>query len=205
MNGRGYDNKKVMLVYWLALMLVSLLVACGDEMPALCDEVEDYDTALFMESSEGTIRWEASFSGSDRKGMLTQMTPDGTVFQKEEYVIKDGTWYGRELIDTGREMDGPDEWKIVTTDEKHLAIDAGLHCFEVLAGPFEPRDASDDYPDYTTTEERDGLRVTDEYWVDSAGRPTRVRRTTISEKDLSMKITYSGFSEPNIITAPDLP
>ena len=155
-----------------------MFVACqgGTSPTAWCEEPVAYDASLFMELGPRSGGFEASFSGQglDRRGAFTSIDSDGEVELLEEYVIKDGVWYGREVIDTGREMDGPDKWAVVSRNaERDFLYDAVLFCAVLVEGQF------------------------DEYWADEDGRAVRVRAGDV-------EITYSGIGEPNEIEAPCL-
>ena len=150
--------------------------------------------------------WEIRDSGPDRHIAATITDPEGVLLGKYESIIKDRTKYYRESTPSNAEVYG--EWLVVGTD---LHRSFSLPCLDP-SGFEEGTSGSSDEPDYTSerflSEEEGDTR--DEYWADSTGRPTRARRTIfppeydgISNTETGvMEFTYSGYGEPNVITAP---
>ena len=163
-------------------------------------------------------RIESSYSGSDVHRIGTGTTPEGVLLSRSEVIVKDGRRFTRGSISD----DNPSslsEWRV------YEDADSGgpLPCF-----PSESSASSDvtgstapgNERHYSYTTVLDAGEVTEieetrEFWVDSTGRPTRGRRTltqpnpdgarAAASRTLTMHETYSGFGEPNVITAPITP
>ena len=170
----------------------------------------DYDAAYTSSHGDEMMRGSARFSGASShiSGTLyIQGNPTG----KFELITVDGVAHSRETLPGRLQVYG--NWAIVGTG---LSPQPSLPC----ARPDNFVSGSDDAGSerhYTSTHSRDSLSggspdtVTDELWVDSSGRPTRSKTTTLRMGDgeesgtLVEEQTYSGYGETNVITAPTLP
>ena len=177
-----------------------------------CTEMQyaDYDVAYTSSHGDGVMRGSARFSGASSHISGT-LYIQGRATGGFELITVDGVAYSRETLPGRLQVYGA--WAIVGTG---LSPQPPLPC----ARPDTFVSGSDDTSaerHYTATYSRDSLSgglpdmVTDEFWVDSSGRPTRSRTTTPRVGDgeesstLVEEQTYSGYGETNVITAPTLP
>ena len=187
-----------------------LVVKAEEAVVIACNSmIGSYDTLAIATSQEENWRWESRHSDIDRHLTLTVTDAHGAVLGRAESITKDGVMYSRETADASGVYG---EWAIVAIN---MPPDLSLPCL----GPpsaFEAGDSnSPDEPHYvshTFLSEEEGT-VKSEFWVDSNGQPTRARRTFYSpDGDVNassngagvgvVDFTYSGYGEPNIITAP---
>ncbi len=165
-----------------------------------------YDALMTSTTPFGETRAEIRYSMSDEH--IVQMTTDheGVLFGKGEMIIKDRTMYSRESTPGNAEVYG--QWLVHGTN---VPQSLSLPCLD--PGSFEEGATnSSDEPHFTSevflSEEEGAMR--NEYWADSAGRPTRARRTLFppeydgvsNTETIIIEFTYSGYGEPNIIAAP---
>lgn len=174
----------------------------------------DYDIASTVVSTrqEGVLTVDARISSGDSHEVLTSITPSGIAHG--ETVRIGGVMYSRESIQDNPTILG--EWAIV--GENMSGADS-LPCFspETIARAIA-LGASSEEPHHSNHESV-GDSVLNEFWLDSSGRLARWRRTvtlsnensaseTSQNKPLEQIITnqtYSGYGEPNVITAPAMP
>ena len=121
-------------------------------------------------------RWEFRYSGNDSHEVRTGTYSDGTLIGKSEYIILDGTFYGRESTPDNPSVYGP--WSIINADAHPRR---SLPCLNTA----DFTRASPNEPYFTATRflsEEEGS-VQDEFWADSTGRPTRARRTFLQPEE----------------------
>lgn len=175
----------------------------------------DYDIASTVVSThqEGVLTGDARVSGGDSRQVLTVITPNGIAHGETARI--DGVMYSRESIQNNPTIFG--EWAIVG---ENISGADSLPCFgpETIARAIA-LGASSEEPHHSSNYESVGNFELNEFWLDSSGRLARWRRTVtlsnengVSEasqnKPLEQIITnqtYSGYGEPNVITAPALP
>lgn len=175
----------------------------------------DYDIASTVVSTrqEGVLTVDARISSGDSHAVLTSITPSGIAHG--ETVRIDGVMYSRESIQDNPTILG--EWAIV--GENMSGADS-LPCFspETVARAIA-LGASSKEPHHSSNYGAVGDSVLNEFWLDSSGRLARWRRTvTLSNENSASEAsqnkpleqiitnqTYSGYGEPNTITAPALP
>ena len=197
-----------------------------------CDTMQttDYDMTITGSFFPGTGRIEVRRSGDDEHLLLTGSSLDGTPFAQGERILKDGVLYTRESTDANPTTFG--DWAIAL-------VDAGaaqhLPCFPPSSAQggsttrqAEPSSGEERYSHSYVLSAEEGI-LTEEFWVDSTGRPTRARRTitppgtTTGESGAAgrdtarsasggstsqavvLNMVYSGLGEPNVITAPTIP
>ena len=191
----------------------SAAVSAEEAVRASCNLMTTpYDATTTASAPGEEWRWEVRYSGADRHEVQTIAAPDDTLIFRIEQIIKDRTRYYRESTAENPGVYG--EWFVMETN---VPQSLSLPCLEPSS--FE-RGASGSYsePHYTSwmflSEEEGSVR--NEYWADSTGRPIRALRTfyppdaeesggTRAASDTGtgvLEFTYSGFGEPNIITAP---
>lgn len=132
--------------------------------------------------------------------------PDGALIGKYETIVVERTRYYRETL-----FDDPSrygEWRIVDTN---APLTVPLPCLDTST--FEEGATGLAEPHYTRARylsEEEG-EVREEFWADSNGRPTRATRTFYppdeegasgASENATMTFTYSGYGDPNTITAP---
>ncbi len=166
-----------------------------------------YDVLVIATAAEvGEERAEIRHSGSDQHILSTYFDMDGVLIGKSEVIIKDRTRYYRESTKDNPDVYG--NWRITQTN---VPRSPPPPCLDPSRFD-ESASSSSDEPHLTReiflSEEEGAMRG--EYWADSAGRPVRERRTFfppeydgVTHTDTAvMEFTYSGYGEPNIITAP---
>ena len=209
---------------FLALTAVALvLMACTEQEPTAqeslsqeppvqgppiidaegCDRNAPYDTLMTATSPDGEWRAEVRDSRPDRHVVWTVTDRQGVLVGKSESILKDGTWYDREIAPGS--SGGYSEWRVIGADHRPPTP---LVCLP----PSAVASASGDEPHATVdtflSEEEGSQR--EEYWADSAGRPTRMRRTVFppeydgvnNTETGVVEFAYSGHGETNIIAAP---
>ena len=172
----------------------------------------DYDVEYTAVSTrqEGVLTVAARVSDGDKHQVLTSVTPSGTAHG--ETIQVDGVMYSRESAQDNPAVLG--EWRIVG---ENMSRADPLPCFapETIARAIALGLSSKE-PHYSAAAASIGGSVLNEFWLDSSGRLARWRRTvTLSNEtdasaagqneDLEQIITnqtYSGYGEPNVITAP---
>ena len=175
----------------------------------------DYDIASTVVSTrqEGVLTVDARISGGNSRQFLILIAPSG--ISHGETARIDGVMYSRESIQDNPTILG--EWAIVG---ENISGANSLPCFgpETIARAIA-LGASSEEPHHSSNYESVGNSLLNEFWLDSSGRLARWRRTVtlsnengVSEasqnKPLEQIITdqtYSGYGEPNVITAPALP
>ena len=217
-----------------ALAVVGVaLAACGDApptpapTPALINAREaaeqacealttsDYDMAYTNVDSrrEGALTIETQVSGDDMRQVLRNSTPLGETVT--EIIHKDGVTYSRESLDA--DPTSFSNWRIIG---QNMPTPELAFCFDpeiFTDGLAQESSSSDRRYSFNHTSE-DGS-IASEFWVDSSGRPSRLRTTTTfpigdvtGETDgagddadsgqVMITEVYSGFDEPNVIAAP---
>ena len=168
-----------------------------------CDQNAPYDTLIVGTGPGVGLRVETSDSGPDRHVVSRVTDPEGVLLGKWEEILKDRTRYYRESTPDNPDVYG--EWLVDGVDQGRPTP---LLCLSPSTAP----SASVDEPHFTAERflsEAEGSQR-EEYWADSAGRPTRMRRTifppeydgvTNTETGV-LEFTYSGHGEANTITAP---
>ena len=179
---------------------------------AYLDEPFDVVSTASNETMEETA--EMRFSGHDKYLLRTiRNRPDNSVLFKQERIYKDGTLYIRNTEDDPNVFG---DWEIAGTGASGRAT---LPCLLPASSYARSADTPPDAPHHVShtflSDQRGSLQ--EEYWVDDLGRPTRSRQTfyppdadsregsgdrSASEASGVVNFTFSGFSEPNIITAP---
>ena len=194
---------------------------------AYLDEPFDVVSTASNETMEATA--EMRFSGHDKYLLRTiRNRPDNSVLFKQERIYKDGTLYMRNTEDDPNVFG---DWEIAGTGFSGRAT---LPCLNLPPPPSDSStgarstNSGPHHTEHTLLSDEEGS-VTKEFWVDAQGRPTRLRQTyyekdepldagsgsgregsgarsaTSTPSRPSENFTFSGFSEPNIITAPTLP
>ena len=165
-----------------------------------------YDTLAMASAPGEEWRMEIRDSGPGKHILTTITDPEGVLLGKYEAIIKDGTRYSRESAPSNAEDYG--EWLVVGTD---LPRSLSLPCLDP-SGFEQGAPGSSDEPHFTSesflSEEEGAVR--NEYWADSTGRPTRGPQDVlppeydgVSNTETGVaEFTYSGYGEPNPITAP---
>lgn len=175
----------------------------------------DYDVAYTAVSArqEGVLTVIARVSDGDKHQVLTSVTPSGTAHG--ETIQVDGVMYSRESAQDNPAVLG--EWRIVG---ENMSRADPLPCFEpeTIARAIALGLSSEE-PHHSAAAASIGGSVLNEFWLDSSGRLARWRRTVTLPNEngageaspneaLEQVITnqtYSGYGEPNVITAPVLP
>lgn len=165
-----------------------------------------YDVLMIATTLMGEIRGEIRYSRNDMHLVQTMTDHEGVLQGKGEIILKDRTRYSRQSSPHNAEVYG--EWLV------HGTNDSGAFpppCFDPDSLE-EDSSGSSDEPHFTSEQflsQEEGSQR-NEYWVDSKGRPTRLRRTIfppkydgVSNTDVGvLEFTYFGYGEPNIIEAP---
>ena len=177
----------------------------------------DYDVAYSIADTqeEGALTIEAQVSGDDMRQVLSYPTPLGVAI--DETIRKDGVTYTR--YNTEDDPVSFSDWRIA-----HMATSKLMLCFdpEIFIDGVVQEGSSYErrYSSISTSHEDTTVH---EFWVDHSGRPSRLRITVTfpnegamdggttgtsddaASRQIVITETYSGFGEPNVITAPTLP
>lgn len=181
----------------------------------------DYHATSTADGLSWTI--EMRHSGDDRHDVLTARdVATNEVVYRGETVVKDHTLYSRETMRGGdQDVFGP--WERETT--RVPPVFSSLPCIDTSS--YSARSADNGEAHFRTVRflsEEEG-DVVDEFWADSVGRPVRARRSLYgpetegpaepgaargarssdSNAAIVLAITYSGYGDANVITAPTLP
>ena len=178
---------------------------------AYLDEPFDVVSTASNETLEETVAMQ--FSGHDKYLLRTiRNRADNSVLFKLEKIYKDRTLYMRNTEDDPNVFG---DWEVAGTGFSGRAT---LPCLLPASSYARSADAPH-HVSHTFRSDQESS-VQHEYWVDDLGRPTRSRQTfyppdadsregsgdrSASEANGVVNFTFSGFSEPNIITAPTLP
>ena len=191
----------------------------------------DYDQVRTLVHPDG-YRTVSIFnhSSSDYNETITSYGPDGiTVLGRGESVLKDGVYYVRVSKLSGDE-DTLSQWVVVGTNENPLFQKGCLGAVQVSDAQAVGEAEDEDLRHLVWEEEEfasqyEGERNVWEMWVDSDGNPVRGLVTVYRvpeessasgaggppdgvrtpEAAYTIEETYSGFGEPNTITAPITP
>ena len=206
----------LVVVIGAALLVVNLTtttLSAQEAAEIACDHLDDpFDLLMTAAGPEGQATIEIRYSGDDHHNVLTIAGPDGAVMGKSESILKDGALYERWTTDA---PDVYGEWEFMGSD---FGPDPPLPCIDAGGFEYGAAGASDEahYVSHTFLSEREGS-VREEFWADSSGRPVRGRKTLFapasdlganaasdapSNVTATIELTYSGYGEPNIITAP---
>ena len=202
-----------------AIFLVAVLIGAaavllnglGDSNPVsaaqACNLMDTpYDTSVTASRRGIDTRIEARDSGPDKHIERTWTDSDGTLIHKIEQILKDRTFYTRKSVPGNAQVYG--EWRIDGIDFppfQPLPCEQTSDFEQDASGsPNQPHFMSEKF----LSEEEGALR--EEFWVDSAGRPTRSRRTVFppehdgvsNTETIVLEFTYSDYGQPNIIEAP---
>lgn len=192
---------------------------------------EPFDVVGTASTDEWSQRYEMQFNGEEKfLRQEVRRLPSNEMWYQEENVYKDGVKYVRNS--TPENPDTLGEWWSAGTGfsgraelpclEKPSAGDSGAYRATSASSSDEP-----DYRRHETISDEEGSRL-EEIWVDEAGRPTRMRTTFYATDELlpppdsttsgpthdalptptpapRFEYVFSGFGEPNVITAPALP
>ena len=165
-----------------------------------------YDTSVTASRRGKDMRLEARDSRPDKHIERTWTDSDGTLIQKIEQILKDRTFYTRKSLPDNPQVYG--KWRIDGIDFppfQPLPCEQTSNFEQDASGsPNQPHFMSEKF----LSEEEGALR--EEFWVDSAGRPTRSRRTVFppeydgvsNTETIVLEFTYSDYGQPNIIEAP---
>ena len=215
MRRRPVDVGVAILLVAVAVGVTALLLNGPDESTPVsgahsCNLMDTpYDTLATLSAPGEEWRTEIRDSGPNRHVLATITGTDNVLLGKFETIIKDRTKYYRES--TPRNPDVYGDWSIVSTD---LQRSFPPPCFDP-GSLEEDASGSSEEPHFTSEQflsvEEGSMR--NEYWVDSTGRPTRLRRTIfppeydgVSNTDTGViEFTYSGYGEANIIDRPRAP
>ncbi len=170
-----------------------------------------YDAVGITPTSEGSLRTEERYAGGDTHVVNTWLDHQGNIDGKMEQIFKDGVLYTRVTGEAG-----PTEYGAWDVYSPGIAIDRALPCYpsgEGTSGGFSALAQGNVHIYYTQTG-ADGEVVKTEFWASSEGVPTHGRRTVtlppgadttgVSDGSSTVvtEITFSGFGETNVITAP---
>ena len=162
-------------------------------------------------------RTEIRYSGDDYHFVSVSTAPDGTTIVRADLILKDSTMYGRESL-----PDNPDAYSDWSVVGEGMSGAMPLPCIDPSSYESGARSSESDEPHYVTSmflSEEEGS-MQEEFWADATGRPVRSRRTFYppdavvdeasgtSAEDVALGVihfTYSGYGDPNVITAPTLP
>ena len=168
----------------------------------------DYDTVTTITTPGGTVQITASFSGDDDHHRFRIPAASGTLVAQLEDIRKDGVLYTRET-----EANDPNTFKAWGSHGSGFKSDHFV-CFsdEQAASARSratalPGGGQGQHITSTVQNREDNLTETHEFWLDTTGKPTRAMRTITpsgSGSGTASNITYSGFGQPNTITAPVL-
>ena len=169
-----------------------------------------YDSVMTGRGEDGSASvGESYFSGRDSRHVATHTNSRGEVTGRSDHIIKDGVLYTRSSESDDNPMtwtpwfshgDGFDTYHFPCFSLRDATSDAATGEYHIVKDIFLSEEEG--------TEKR-------EFWADSTGKPLRGRRTftipaTPSESGASgqtpttfvVDVVYSGFGEPNVITAP---
>lgn len=221
-----------------ALTVVGVaLAACGDAPPTpaptaspttapinaresveqACEALttSDYDIVYTNVDTrhEGALTIETQVSGDDMRQVLRNSTPIKETVT--EIIHKDGVTYSRENLNA--DPNSFSDWRIIgqnmPTSEFTLCLDPEIFIDSVA------QESSSSERRYSFNHTSEDGSIASEVWVDSSGRPSRLRTTTTfpiegvmggatgagddaAPGQITITEVYSGFDEPNIITAP---
>ena len=183
----------------------------------------DYDVTYTAVNPEGSMSIQARVSDGESHEVYTGMTTNGAIIARAEAIRIDGILYSRESIESAPHILG--DWQIIGRD---MPPAEPLPCFapeSFVSGMDQSSSLSERrYSSTLTQPEIPGETVLRELWINRDGRPVRGRTTytydTSGESQLGgasgaatneaptqivINETYSGYGEPNVITAPVLP
>ena len=190
-----------------------------------CDGLAEvnHDAVVVTADDEARVVQTFEISGGNKRmtGTVYEPPDSDTVTAKGELVVLDGVAYARESSPEHPTVLGP--WEIWFEDLEQTS-GPGTPCFGAdTSNVARGADSDDSERHFIWRTETDGDTVTKhEFWVDLKGRPIRslVTDTVTSSTtrdgssgakgespnvDIIAEITYSGFGEENIITAPIAP
>ncbi len=159
--------------------------------PTPCSAFTDYDAVMTSDGSDYRVVWDLRYSDKGFHMKQTHTALNGDLLGRAEEVRVDEALYVRESLEDDPESYG--EWRIAGRD---LLPPEPLYCLD-------PQHLSEnpDEPDSTYPVTQGGQTWLYEWWADSGGRPIRQRRT-YEETGGVLEVTYSGWGEPNPLTAP---
>lgn len=211
----------------LAVLAVGLWLLLAQGEPAMelsaaqalqqaCDTMaeSDYDKTSVGTTDVDQFTATSSISGNNGHVTLSIYEPDGTtLILQVETILENGVLYRRESVALNHDTFG--DWSIWRTG---ASSDLTLPCFGAdtsAAGGSATIQGSSGSPErrivWKTEETYDGITTQHVLWVDSTGRLVRGEIVEIpydaaagssSGGKVVLEETYSGFGEPNIITAP---
>ena len=152
----------------------------------------DYDFTVTSPLPGSGLRWDGRVSGEDSHIQYKWATPEGIFVVRAEEIRKDGVLYTRDSLDDDPTNLG--EW----SSHGEGFSSSALGCIPQGVQYFT---TSIFLSDEEGTEKN-------EYWLDADGLPTRLRKTVTLPNAtgpyIVIDFVYSGYGEPNVITAPDV-
>ncbi len=205
-------------------------LSAAQALQQACDTMaeSDYDKTQVERGEAQTLDATVAVSGGDSHVELNIYDADGeSLLDKIEWIIKDEVVYARGSISPD-DLNTLGEWGIYKTA---IAPDLAVPCFgaDVSAAggsaAIEGSSSSSERRIVWKTEPDGGITIQHVLWVDSTGRPVRGQVIKVppgagaadasgafgaastgddssSEGRVVLEESYSGFGEPNIITAP---
>ena len=179
----------------------------------------DYHATSTADGLSWTI--EMRHSGDDRHDVLTARdVATNEIVYRGETIVKDHMLYSRETT-RGGDQDVFGAWELETT--RVPPVFSSLPCIDTSSYSARSDNGEAHFRTVRFLSEEEG-DVVDEFWADSVGRPVRARRSLYGletegppepraargarssdpNATVVLAITYSGYGEANVITAPTL-
>ena len=151
----------------------------------------DYDVTVTGHVPYGKVHWESRVSGDDEHRRYMELAPQGILVVRAEEIRKNGVLYTRENPDDDSINFG--EW--VSQDGEFQAETPP--CSQAGVGQSSSSSSGAD----------EGTK-NQKYWFDPDGFPTRGQITITppdaTDPSIELDYVYSGWGEPNVISAPDV-